>query len=74
MVAIDDIYYAALDDPTKGLNAISLRDLVAHIQTTYASISQPDIDNNMTKFYTGIEASLPLAVYMPKQEKCQMFA
>ncbi len=28
----------------------------------------------MTKFYTGIEASLPLAVYMRKQEKCQTFA
>jgi hypothetical protein len=28
----------------------------------------------MTKFYTGIKASLPLAIYMRKQEKCQMFA
>jgi hypothetical protein len=37
------------------------------------SISQLDIDNNMTKFYTGIEPSLPLAVYMHKQEKCQTF-
>jgi hypothetical protein len=63
-----------LDNPTKGFNTISLRDLVTHIRTTYASISQPDIDNNMTKFYTGIEASLPLAVYTRKQEKCQMFA
>jgi hypothetical protein len=35
--AINSIYYAALDDPTKGLNTISLRDLVTHIQSTYAS-------------------------------------
>jgi hypothetical protein len=73
-VAIDDVYYAALDDPTEGLNAISLQDLVTHICTTYASISQPDINNNMTKFYTSIKPSLPLAIYMRKQEKCQTFA
>jgi hypothetical protein len=72
--AINDMYYAALDDPTKGLNAISLQDLVTHIRTTYALISQPDIDDNMTKFFTGIEPSLPLAIYMHRQEKCQMFA
>jgi hypothetical protein len=41
--AINDVYYAALNDPNEGLNAISLRDLVTHIQTTYASISQPNI-------------------------------
>jgi hypothetical protein len=72
--AIDGVYYAALNDPTKGLKAISLRDLVTHIQTTYALISQPNIDNNMTEFYTSIKASLPLAVNMRKQEKCQTFA
>jgi hypothetical protein len=37
-VAINDMYYAALDDPTERLNAISLWDLVAHIRTTYATI------------------------------------
>jgi hypothetical protein len=67
--AIDNVYYAALDDPTKGLNAISLQDLVTHIQTTYALLSQPNINDNMTKFYTGIEASLPLDVYTRKQTK-----
>jgi hypothetical protein len=72
--AIDDVYYAALNDPTEGLNTISLRNLVTHIRTTYALISQPDIDNNMTEFYTSIKASLPLAIYMRKQEKCQTFA
>jgi hypothetical protein len=29
--AIDDVYYAVLDDPTEGLNAINLRTLVMHI-------------------------------------------
>jgi hypothetical protein len=28
----------------------------------------------MTKFYTGIEASLPFAIHTRKQEKCQTFA
>jgi hypothetical protein len=72
--AVDDVYYAALNDPTKGLNAITLRDLVTHIRTTYATILQPDVNNNMTKFHTGIDPHLPLVVYTRKQEKCQTFA
>jgi hypothetical protein len=72
--AVDNVYYATLDDPTKGLNTITLRELVAHIRTTYATISQPDVDNNMTKFHMGINPHLPLAIYTRKQEKCQTFA
>jgi hypothetical protein len=72
--AINDVYYTALDNPTEGLNAITLHDLVAHIRTTYATISQPVIDDNMVDFHTGIDAQLPLAVYTRKQEKCQTFA
>jgi hypothetical protein len=73
LVAIVDLYYAVLDDPTKGLNAIDLRTLVMHILNTYAQISQPDLDDNMTNFHSGINSGLPLAVYMRKQEKCQVF-
>ncbi len=71
--SIDDIYYAALDDPTEGLNAVTLRQLVIHICTTYAQISQPDLNNNITNFNQGIDPNLPLAIYMRKQEKCQTF-
>jgi hypothetical protein len=71
---INDVYYAKLDDPTKSLNAISLCNLVTHILSTYATISQPNIDKNMVKFVTGIKPSLPLAVHTCKQEKCQTFA
>jgi hypothetical protein len=53
--AINDVYYAELNDPTKGLNAISLRNLVTHICSTYATISQPNVDGNMAKFVTGIK-------------------
>jgi hypothetical protein len=72
--AINNVYYAALDNPTEGLNAISLRDLVTHIRTTYATISQLEINNNMTEFHTGVNIALPLAIYTRKQEKCQTFA
>jgi hypothetical protein len=72
--AINDVYYAVLDNPTKGLNGVNLRTLVQHILTTYAHISQLDLDNNMTKFNTGIDPGLPLAVYTRKQEKYQVFA
>jgi hypothetical protein len=72
--AINNIYYAVLDDPTKGLNAVDLHTLVMHILNTYAQISLPDLDDNMTNFHSGIDSSLPLAVYMRKQEKCKVFA
>jgi hypothetical protein len=72
--AIDDVYYAGLDDPTEGLNAVSLRELVTHVRTTYATISQPEIDDNMAEFHTAINATLPLAIYTRKQEKYQTFA
>jgi hypothetical protein len=73
-VAINDVYYAILDNPIKGLNAINLRTLVMHILNTYAQINQPDLDDNMTNFHSGIDFGLPLAVYMRKKEKCQVVA
>jgi len=72
--AINDVYYAILDDLTEGLNGVDLRTLVQHILTTYAQISQPDLEDNMTAINIGINSGLPLAVYTRKQEKCQVFA
>jgi hypothetical protein len=53
--AIDNVFYAVLDDPIKGLNGINLCMLVQHIATKYAQISQPDLDNNLADFNTGID-------------------
>jgi hypothetical protein len=72
--AIDDVYYAVFNDPTEGLNGVDLRMLVQHILTTYAQISQPDLDDNMNEFNIGINPGLPLAIYTRKLEKCQVFA
>ena len=49
-----DQFDTVLDDPMEGLNSINLCTLVQHILTTYAQISQPDLDDNMTNFNTGI--------------------
>jgi hypothetical protein len=38
MAAINNVYYAVLDNPTEGLNAIDLLTLVMHILNTYAQI------------------------------------
>ncbi len=65
--AIDDVYYTILNNPTKGLNGVNLRTLVQHILTTYAQISQPDLDDNLSEFDTGIDPGLPLAIYTCKQ-------
>jgi hypothetical protein len=71
--SFDDVYYAALDDPTEGLNAVTLRQLITHICTTYSQISQPDLGDKVTDFKQGIDPNLPLAIYMLNQEKCQTF-
>jgi hypothetical protein len=73
-VAMNNVYYAILDNPAIGLNTNNLCSLVMHILTTYAQISQPDLDDNMAKFHSGINSGLPLAIYTRKQEKCQVFA
>ncbi len=67
------LFYAALDNLIKGLNSVNLCTLVHHISTTYAQISQPNFDNNLADFNTGIDPGLPLAVYTRKQERCQVF-
>jgi hypothetical protein len=63
-----------LENPIESLNGVNLRTLIIHILTTYAQISQPNLDDNLTDFNTGINPILPLAVYTRKQEKCQVFA
>jgi hypothetical protein len=68
--AIDDFFYAVLDDPIEGLNNIDLRTLVQHIPTTYVQISQPDLNDNLANFNMEIDPGLPLAVYRRKQEHC----
>jgi hypothetical protein len=56
--AINDVCYAVLEDPTKGLNAIDICSLLMHI-TTYAKISQPNLDDNMTNsIWASTQASL----------------
>jgi hypothetical protein len=67
-------YTTVLDNPTKSLNTINLHSLVMHILTTYAQISQPDLDDNMSNFHSDINLGLPLAAYTRKQEKCKVFA
>jgi hypothetical protein len=72
--AINNVFYTVLNDPIMGLHGVNLRTLVHHIVTTYVQISQPDLDNNLADFNTGIDPGLPLAVYTRKQERCQVFA
>jgi hypothetical protein len=55
-------------------NSVDLHTLVLHIQQTYTQISQPDLDDNLAEFNTGINPGPPLAIYTHKQEKCQIFA
>eukprot|EP00804_Cyclotella_cryptica_P006017 CCRYP_000256-RA/>CCRYP_000256-RA protein AED:0.40 eAED:0.40 QI:0/0/0/1/0/0/3/0/362 len=72
--AIDDVYYAELDDPVEGLNSVEIQDIVDHIKDRYCHIDQSDLDKNLDRFNQGIDPSVPLIVYIRKQEDCQEFA
>ena len=72
--AVEPVYYAELDDPDEGLNAVSVRELLQFIRERYCQIDQSEIDKNMETFYEGMDPSLPLSVYIRKQEECQDFA
>jgi len=72
--AIDDVYYAELDDPVEGVNSVEIQDIVDHIKERYCHIDQSDLDKNLDRFYQGIDPSVPLIVYIRKQEDCQEFA
>ena len=72
--AIENIYYAELDDPIEGLNGVEIQDLLDHIKDCYCHIDQSDLDANLEKFNQGIDPSVPLIAYIRKQEDCQEFA
>ncbi len=72
--AIEPVYYAELDDSDEGLNAVSVRELLQFIRERYCQIDQSEIDKNMETFHEGMDPSVPLSVYIRKQEECQDFA
>ena len=72
--AIDNVYYAALNNPTEELNSVSIWVLITHIRKNYAQISQPEINANMPDLHQGIDAALPIAVFYARQECRQIFA
>eukprot|EP00804_Cyclotella_cryptica_P009722 CCRYP_011252-RA/>CCRYP_011252-RA protein AED:0.82 eAED:0.82 QI:0/-1/0/1/-1/1/1/0/240 len=72
--AIDNVYYAELDDPVEGLNSVKIQDIIDHIKDQYCHINQSDLDKNLDRFNQGIDPSIPLIVYIRKQEDCQEFA
>ena len=61
----------ALEDPDKGLNGVTIRDVYDYVMEIYATISQAEVDNNLNKFNKPIDASRNIAVYIQKQELFQ---
>ena len=70
--AIDKVYYAKIEDPTEGLNGVEIRDFIDHICNRYCHIDQADLDTNLNKFQQGIDPSVPLIMYIHKQEDVRM--
>ena len=57
--AIDEVYYAELDDPVEGLNNVEIQDIIDHIKERYCHIDQADLDTNLDRFNQGIDPSVP---------------
>jgi hypothetical protein len=64
--AIEDKYYAELDNPIEGLNDIQIQDLIDHVKDRYCHIDQADLDKNLDRFNQGIDPSVLLIVYIRK--------
>jgi hypothetical protein len=73
--SIDDIYYAALDNPTEGLDAGALRSLspTSTLHETRAANLILTTTSAISTKNQGIDPNLPLAIYTRKQEECQIF-
>ena len=65
---------AALEDPSKGLNGFTIRDVYDYVMSNHMKISQAEVDANLDKFNKPINASHTLAVYIRKQELFQEMA
>ena len=63
--------FAELNDPTKGLAGVTIRQFLDYIKLNYGNATQEEINNNLVTCNQGIDASKPLAVYTRKQEICQ---
>ena len=65
---------AALEDPAKGINGVTIRDVYDYVMGNYTTISQAEVNANIGKFNKPIDARSTLAVYIQKQELCQEMA
>ena len=72
--ALEQFVYAELDDPDEGLNGVEIMILYNHVMDRFASISQLEIDSNMTEFMEQMDPTTTLAVYNRRQERCQEIA
>ena len=66
--AIEEVFYTELDDPIEGLNTVEIQDLLDQVKDRYCHIDQADLDANLVRFNQAIDPSVPLIIYIRKQE------
>ena len=66
-VSFDEWVIASFEDPGKGLNGVTTRDVYDYVMGNYAKISQAEVNANLDTFNKPIDASRTLAVYIWKQ-------
>ena len=63
----DEWVLAALKNPNKGLNGVTIRDVYDYVMGNYATISKAEVDTNLGTFKKPIDNSCTLVVYIRKQ-------
>ena len=71
--AVEEVYYAELDDPGVGLNAIDICTLFNHILDRYCAISQHDIDDENVAIQPGNRSKPTACRLMPQARTVPRF-
>ena len=66
--AFDEWVLAALEDPDKGLNGVTICNVYNYVMGNQATISQAEVDDNLNKFNKPIDARQTLAIYIRKKK------
>ena len=63
-----------INDHTTGFNAVTPKQIVAHLKTKYAKITPAMMETNINKFREPLDLSLTIETWLKKVQECQEYA
>ena len=67
-------YLEELNDHTTGFNAVSPKQLIAHLKTKYAKITSAMMEKNIDKFREPLDLSLTIETWLKTVAECKEYA